>query len=73
LILCRFINDAPGAPTSQSTPQERLAAKALEGEQLAAAKEALRARLRAMEGKLIKVGEYFETTYACAAFAGGWV
>jgi hypothetical protein len=34
--------------------QERLDAKALEGEHLAAAKEALRARLRAMEGKLIK-------------------
>lgn len=39
-------------------PQERLAAKALEGEQLAAAKEALRARLRAMEGKIIKASGF---------------
>jgi len=50
----RALAEAAKYERKQKQLDEKLAAKALEGEQLAAAKEALRARLRAMEGKLIK-------------------
>ncbi|GBF99862.1 kinesin-ii motor subunit [Raphidocelis subcapitata] len=50
----RAAEEAAKYERKQRQLEERLAAKAVEGEQLAAAKEALRARLRAMEGKIIK-------------------
>lgn len=54
--LARFtVLPARVPPLPTRAAQGKLAAKAQEGEELAAAKEALRTRLRAMEGKIIKV------------------
>ena len=67
----RALADAERYGRKQRQLQERRAAKALEGEQLAAAKEALRARLEAMEGKIIKVRVWWQQQQGAVAAATG--